>query len=392
MRTRSLTACGNGPIRYQLWSGWHEVIPYELPGRANEVAAVVTIDTVDNYTRYTLWTDDYYRTYQSEKIKPFQTFGGRTAKLLPDQSGANPYGCLPFAFVWYELPASGFDSVSGLGPFLSELNGTIDVELSDMAQAVGHYHAPTGVIYDGDVGWQPVKRSGDWLRVNSVPTDLERAPTPRLEYLQAALDIAGGWANIRGCIDSELEALGVPLTSYRMDSATLPSGAALVAEQKPLTDYAIERREPFRLYENDLKTVTLKVGGAYYGRGDLEAAAELPLSLTWAATTIDLPGPDQDAADSASVAAGYESPIMIVMRRFGMSREQAIAHLQQVADDHAELAEIMADVNAAESRPDQMRPGENGQAPADEAIGSEGGDGTDDEDAADGADRTDGGE
>jgi hypothetical protein len=363
------------PVKYQLWTGWHEVIPYEMPGRANVVAAVVTIDTVDNYTRYTLWTDDTYKTYQSEKLKPGQTSGGRVAKYLPDQSGDNPYGILPFSFVWYELPVSGCDTVHGLGPFLSELNGTIDVELSDMAEAVGKYHVPTGVIYDGDVGWQPVKRVGDWLRVNSVPTDLERSPTPRLEYLQAQLDIAGGWANIRGCIDSELEALGIPLTAYRMDSATLPSGAALLAEQKPLQDYAVERREPFRLYENDLKTVTLKVAGSYYSRADLTRAAELPLSLTWPAVTIDLPGPDQDAADSASIAAGFESPLMVVQRRFGMNREQALAHMQQVADDHMELKEIMADVVASESKPAEAPPPEPGQIGAEEGDGgSEDGD------------------
>ena len=140
-----------------------------------------------------------------------------------------------------------------------------------------------------------------------------------------------------------------------MESATLPSGAALVAEQKPLQDYAVERREPFRLYEQSLASITLKVAGAYYGRPDLTAAAELPLSLTWPAVTIDLPGPEQDAADAASVAAGYESPVMIVMRRFGMSRQQALSHMQQVADDHAELAEMQADAVTEEARPGEER-------------------------------------
>ena len=238
----------------------------KCPVAANEVAAVVTVDCVDKLTRYTYWTDEFYRVYETDKLMAGQTAGGRCARYLPDQSGANPYGCLPFAFVWFELPVSGVDSVQGLGPFLSELNGTIDVDMSDMAQAFKAYHNPTGVIYDGDVGWQPVKRIGDWLRVNSVASDLEKSPTPKLEYLQAQLDTAAGQVYIRGVIDSELEALGVPLTSYRMDSATLPSGAALVAEQKPLQDYAVERREPFRLYESELKTVTLKVAGAYYSR------------------------------------------------------------------------------------------------------------------------------
>jgi hypothetical protein len=267
----------------------------------------------------------------------------------------------------------------GLGPFLTELNSAIDCQLSDMAQAVQKYHVPQGVIYDGDVAWQPVSRMGDWLRVNSVPTDLERGPAPRLDYLQARLDIGGGWANIRGMIDSELEALGIPLTAYRMDQATLPSGAALLAEQKPLLDYAIERREPFRLYENDLKSVTLQVAGSYYGRDDLSAAADASLSLTWPAVTIDLPGPDQDASDSASVAAGYESPLMIVQRRFGMSRDQAIAHMQQVADDHEELREIMADVVASEAKPD-TRSRQNLEAPGDVGVN---GDGQDNEETDD---------
>ncbi len=346
----------NRPIKLQLWSGWHEVIPFEVPGKANEVAAVVTIDAVDNLTRYTYWTDEWYRVYETEKMKPYQTAGGRVARYLPDQSGPNPYGIIPFSFVWYELPVSGVDSVHGLGEFLTELNGTIDIEMSDMAQAVSAYHTPKPVLYDGDVAFQPISKMGSWLRVNSVPTDLERGPTPRLEYLQAQLDITGGWANIRGVVDSELEALGVPLTAYRMDSQTLPSGAALVAEQKPLVDYATERREPFRRYEDDLKSVCLRVAGEYYGLPNLTAAAELPITLTWPAVTIDLPGQERDQTDADSVSAGYESPVMVVMRRFGMSRDQAIAHLQQVADDHAELKEIMADVVASESRPAEQPP------------------------------------
>lgn len=339
------------PIKYQLWSGWHEVIPFELPYQANEIAAVVTIDSVDNLTRYTFWTNEFYRVYETDKLQPWQTAGGRTARYLPNESGQNPYGTLPFAFVWYEIPVSGCDSVHGLGAFLSDLNASIDAEMSDMLQAVRTFHTPDTIIYNGDVALNPVRKPGSWIRVNSVPTDLERGPDPRVEMLQAQLDITGGWANIRGVIDSELEALGVPLTAYRMDSQTLPSGAALVAEQRPLQDYAVERREPQRRYEEDLKSVTLRVAGAYYGRQDLIAAAELPLTLTWPPVTIDLPGPDRDAADEASVAAGYESPLMVVMRRFGMSRDQALEHMRQVADDHTELKEIMADVVASESKP-----------------------------------------
>ena len=76
------------PIKYQLWSGWHEVIPFEVPGKANEVAAVVTIDTVDMLTRYVLWTEERFETFETDKISPSRRPGARTARYLPDQCGA----------------------------------------------------------------------------------------------------------------------------------------------------------------------------------------------------------------------------------------------------------------------------------------------------------------
>jgi hypothetical protein len=329
------------PLKVQLWSGWHQVIPFEHPEEVNEIASVVTVDNVDNRTRYVWWTEDAYRTYETDKLYPGQTSGGRVAHFKPEQSGENPYGIIPFSFIWFDLPTDGIDSVEGLGGFLSSLNTTIDCEMSDMAQAVQNYHSPISVAYDADVSWAPIVASGKWMRVNSVPTDLERGPAPRLEYLQAQLDIQGGWTNIRSVVDSELEALGIPLTAYRMDSNTLPSGAALMAEQKPLTDYATERREPFRVYETSLARVCLTVGGKFYGKPELlEAAADPTLNLTWPAPTIDLPGADRDATDQDSLAMGLESRVMITMRRFGMSRDQAIEHLTQAIEDEAELAKL----------------------------------------------------
>ena len=329
------------PIKIHLWSGWHEIVPYEMPGRAGDVAAVVTIDRVDEQTRFTYWTEDWYRVYETEKLQKWQTAGGRTARYRPDLSGDNPYRIIPFSFVWHELPVRGVGSVHGLGPFLSEINSTIDIEMSDMCQAVSAYHTPMGVAYDADPNFQVIKKVGSWLRINGMTTDISRMPAPKLDFLQAELDISGGWANIRGVIDSELEALGVPLASYRMNSATLHSGAALMAEQMPLVDYAVERREPIRKYEDDLKTVALTVAGNYYSQPELLRGAKLPITLTWPAQTLDLPGQERDLVDADSVAAGYESPVMVVQRRFGLSRDQALDHMKQVSEDHAELQKIM---------------------------------------------------
>lgn len=338
------------PITLHLWSGRHELALYERPGKANELASVVTIDCVDEQTRYTWWTDQFYKVYLTRKLKDGQTAGGRTAKYAPELSGPNPYGILPFAFCWYERPINGFDHIHGLGEFLANLNESIDVEMSDMANAVSKYHSPQPIAYDCGAEFQPIVAPGKWIRVNSQPTmsDMVSGSQPRLEFLQASLDITGGWDNIRNAIDSELEALGVPLTSYRMDTATLPSGDALVAEQKPLSDYAEERQEPFKFYEADLKRVVLTVGGQYYHKPELLAAAKAPLSLTWPPKTIDLPGPARDQQDQASLDMGLESLVMVVMRRFSCTRDEAMEHLQQVLDDTADLQEMRKEVMGEE--------------------------------------------
>lgn len=330
------------PLKIQFWAGWHEIIPFEAPGRANEVAACVTIDAVDNQTTYTLWTRDQYLTYRTDKLADGQTAGGRVAKFVAEESGVNPYKCLPFAFVWYEPPDGGIDCVEGLGRFLSDLNGTIDIEISDMAQAMQKYHLPIPVAYDCDVETALLTKPGGFMHVvASVDGETANPSKPRLEYLQAQLDIEGGWSNIRGIIDSELEALNIPLTAYRMDSRTLPSGEALLQEQAPLIEYANERREPFRSYEAHLAKVCLMVGGTYYKRPDLLAAAkDVNLTLTWPPPSLSLPSVDRDQQDKTSLDLGLESRVMIVQRRYGMTRDQAVAHLKQAIDDEAELAKF----------------------------------------------------
>jgi len=104
-------------------------------------------------------------------------------------------------------------------------------------------------------------------------------------------------------------------------------------------DYAVERREPFRVYETGLARVALTVGRAFYKQAGLTTQGQdLALNLTWPSPTIDLPGPDRDTQDQDSLAMGLESRVMIVMRRFGLSRDQAIEHLKQCVKDESEIS------------------------------------------------------
>lgn len=327
------------PLTMQLWSGWHEIVPYEHPGRANEVAAVVTIDAEDQTTTYTLWTPQVRRVYRTEKLRPGQTAGGRTAELIED--GPNPYGVLPFAFKWFEPLDGGVDAQVGLGPHLVRVNRVIDRQRSDMAQAVAKHHIPILTAKGVDVDALQVQRTTGVLHIEPDVLDAKNPVAPELAYLQSHLDIAGGIEYVRHVIDTELEALGLPMTAWRLDAGTLPSGEALIQEQAPMLEYAAERRPGFQGAEADLARVCLQVAGAYYGAPELAAAAEdLELVLTWPPVTLNLPSQARDDQDNHSVAAGFESRVQVVMRRFGFSRDQAEKHLEQVAKDEAWLASI----------------------------------------------------
>ncbi len=339
------------PIAMQLWSGWHEIVPFEAPGRANRVAACVTVDCCDNQTRYTLWTPDRFDVYITKKLTDGQTAGGRIAAHVPAESGDNPYGILPFAFFWGEMPSSGIDEQEGLGPFLSEWNHGLDVEASDLAQAVQKYHAPFPVAYGVDEDVAIVRRPGAFARIAAADDESEHAPEARLEYLQANLNIEAGLRNIGEVIDSNLQALGVPLTAYSLESRHLPSGEALLAEQKPLADFARKRRPLALMVETDLARACLTVYGRWHAAAGgsrglspaaaLKAAERPVLSLLWPAASIDLPSAERDREDRSAVGMGIESRVMVVMRRYGYSREQALAHIKQVADDEAEVAKLM---------------------------------------------------
>ena len=248
---------------------------------------------------------------------------------------------LPFAFVHHDLPTNGF-MTCGIGEYLASLNNTLDIEASDLLEAVAKYHRPWGFVYDAAADWQPIHKMGSFIRLNSNPTDMERSNPPRVEFVQPELDVAGGWDNIRQAIDTALEGLGVPATMYRMNQSTLPSGAAQVAEQQPLVDYSKARQVPFLRYETELAKVTLQVGGAYYNRPELLAAAEdIKFTASWPPVTIRTPGQEQDAQDSNSVQLGYESTAMVVKRRFGFSSDEEVwEHLEQVSEDEQKLQGI----------------------------------------------------
>lgn len=310
------------PVKIHIWTR-DQFEVFTLPDDSMTVAHVVTVEQVDEQTIYKWWSADKIRTYRSKKLGLYQTTGGRVAEFVSEED--NVYGMLPFSFVHHDLPVRCWHT-PGIGNYLAEINGTIDDEASDMASAVRAYHTPLPVLYEATAEQQVIKKFGAFIRVNSDAGDMEGA-SPRLEYLQANLDITGGWDNIRSAILTVLEGLGIPETAYRLNQATLPSGAAQVAEQAPLMTYSQNRQEPFRKYERDLVSLCAAV--------DLGYTEDVGLSLKWPPTSISLPGADRDQQDQDALTMGIESLVMVVMRRFGLDEDEAKEHIQRVAEDNA---------------------------------------------------------
>ena len=71
---------------------------------------------------------------------------------------------------------------------------------------------------------------------------------------------------------------------------------------------------------------------------ELSAFAGTPLELHWPPVAIPIPSQEVDAGYEAGLRMGTESPVTIVMKKDGLTREQAEEYLEQVAEDNAEYA------------------------------------------------------
>lgn len=331
------------PIKVHLWER-SEFEVWAEPGDPLKPFAVVVIDRLDEQTTYTLWTRLAYEVYRTKKLALGQTAGGRVANFVPGESGEHGYGLLPFAWAHDELPVRTFVGC-GIGTSLRRANHMIDEALSDLANAIRFYGRPLGFSRNVAKDWRPVIRPGSF---NDLPGRERSAggpqgSEPEVFYLQAALDIAGIMSAITGYANTTFEEKGVPLSAVRLEQTGVVSGIAIVAEQAPLLTRAQKRQRPYGVYEHDLARVSLAVGGAYYDMPELaEAATDLHMTLTWPEPRIPIPGPDRDLEDQSEIEMGLTSVVQVLQRRRGLTREQAIAALEQIATDAAELATIRA--------------------------------------------------
>ena len=331
------------PVRLDLW-GRNEFVPYFADDDYRRPAAVVTRSLEYRgkaaRTVYRLWTDKRVDTFATEWVELDTRSGPHVARKAvhrPGDSGDHPYGVLPFAFFHNSLPVDKFDG-SGIGAALAHANGEADADLSDEAQIAQTFMSPKmfGVNISESFRWKD-RVDGVTVLPWAVSPD-DGAPAPDIFFRQPTLDVEQAWLRLEKYLNQTFEDLDVPVKAVRGESHWEASGIAIVVGMAPLLQYLRDRQPPFGVYEQGLADLVLTVAGTWYDAPELSAFAGTPLELHWPPVAIPIPSQEVDAGYEAGLRMGTESPVTIVMKKDGLTREQAEEYLEQVAEDNAEYA------------------------------------------------------
>ncbi len=309
---------------------------------------------------YTLYTETEIRTYKTKPIDLAQTSGGVTADEVKREP--NPYGMLPFVFLHNETPVDSFWG-GGLGSALRMVNAELDRELSDLAQTIEVFSVPDKYGRNIAATFREEKKPGRIVRLPSgsgTNGDMDPAGEAEVFYLQPDLKVQEIWWDIEKTANKCFEELDVPLSAVRMDQQGPTSGVQVIAEQIPLLDYLKARQLHVDPVEKDLAKLTLTIAGLHYEAPDLLTAAEKDeLKVVWPQPQVPVPTPERNDDDLWELQYGMSSELEVLQRRKGLTREQAIEHLEQLVEDRELWKEAFPDsVPGQPQQPpmDQMAP------------------------------------
>jgi len=330
------------PIDLRIW-GANEFEVFLSPSDPREPVCVVTIDRFNGQTRYRAWFADTVATYVTQPYSPDRTAGARVA--FPRGEQRHTYGTIPFAFLHHHAPVRQFWT-PGPGSFLRRAEFLVNGQLSELAESIQRYQRPLGVFKNVDPKYNPVIKPGEFIRLMSGGSSYDGEGyagdgEPSVEYLQATLAIADVWEDLSRYLKQVSAATDLPFSALELDYQDAPSGISLIIRSAPLITRAKSRRAIYQAAESELAKAVLTCAGNHYGHPELvEQAKAVRLLLSWADPRIPVPGPERDQADEWEMQTGIKSRVMVVMERYGLSRDQALEHLAQVAADNEEAEAI----------------------------------------------------
>jgi hypothetical protein len=331
------------PIDLQIWGG-EEFAVFLDPRDQRKPIAVVTIDRVDEKTRFRLYFDDVIHTFETAQAQLDANRPSVMAYPVGDPE-ENTYKCLPFAFLAYSPPVRRFWTPAP-GSFLRRGEERINDRLSKLDEHIEKYLNPIGIFKNVSPEFNPEVGPGRFLRLfrgmgGYTGDGYSEQGEPSAEYLQAMLGVEQVWSDIREFMGQLAEAIDLPPSSLRLDYSDAPSGLSIIIRTAPLLARARKRRPTYQWAETDLAKTICTCYGNHYGAPELVAAAKvLRMLLSWPEPRIPIPGPERDQADAFELQEGSKSRFQLIEERYGLTRDQAVEHFKQVAKDETEADTI----------------------------------------------------
>ncbi len=339
------------PVDLQIW-GADEFTVFVDPDDPRKPTAVVSIDRFNQQHRYKLWFADEVRTFLTSQWSPDKTAGARVATQQGDPE-PNTYGCIPFSFVHYRAPVRQFWT-PGPGSFLRKAELRLNDRLSEVDELILKYGRPIGLFKNVGPEFTPEVGPGRFMRLNRGGTGYTGegyadGGEPSAEYLQAVLAIESIWLDLEKYIKQVANAVNLPYSALELDYQDATSGIALIIKEAPLLGRARNRRRIYQLAETSLAKTVLTATGNHYGHAELVTQAKaIQLVLAWPEPRIPIPDPQRDLLDEWEMQLGIKSRVQVLMERYSLTRDQAIQHIRQVAEDEEEAKEANPDLQEPE--------------------------------------------
>jgi hypothetical protein len=127
---------------------------------------------------------------------------------------------------------------------------------------------------------------------------------------------------------------------------------SIAAQGADLITYAKGRQPLFEIHESHLAELICWIASSPAGNaGSLQAglrrlAEDMKLRVAWPEPSIDLPGPERDAADLFELSYELTDAIELLMHRRGMTENEAIEEFRRIQRRRAIAAAIQADPEA----------------------------------------------
>ena len=191
-----------------------------------------------------VWTaDTFVSLAQPEGSEPGQP-------LVVERMVDNPYGMIPLAFFFNELPHDEF-WVAPQGHNIVPQNWHVNKMLTELAHAVMMQSWGQWWIRNPDPHWRPIVGPGRWVKIAGEGEIGVLSPQVLIDQVwDSYIERVIGWV---------LATNGVPEAAVRLSQSSTRSGISILAEQLPLVEERRRRATLFRRWEEDLAVKTLRV-------------------------------------------------------------------------------------------------------------------------------------